>query len=88
APCTSVAPTSGTASGPSLTESPRESHPSKRRTPLVREPPSRNSQHGNTATLVHLHRNVIPVMRDNVMLAEAILESYADVPDLDPREQR
>jgi hypothetical protein len=27
-------------------------------------------------------------LRENVKLAEAILASYADVPDFDPREQR
>jgi hypothetical protein len=27
-------------------------------------------------------------MREKVKVARAILESYADVPDLDPREQR
>jgi hypothetical protein len=35
-----------------------------------------------------VHRNVIPAVRENVKLAEAILASYADVPDFDPREQR
>jgi hypothetical protein len=40
------------------------------------------------ASLVRVHRNVIPAVRENVKLAEAILASYADVPDLDPREQR
>jgi hypothetical protein len=40
------------------------------------------------ASLVRLHRNVIPAVRENVKLAEAILASYADVTDLDPREQR
>lgn len=40
------------------------------------------------AGLVRLHRNVIPTMREKVKVAQAILESYADVPDLDPREQR
>ena len=34
------------------------------------------------------HRNVIPAVRENVELAEAILASYANVPDFDPREQR
>ena len=34
------------------------------------------------------HRNVIPAVREKVKLAEAMLESYADVPDFDPREQR
>lgn len=38
--------------------------------------------------LVRVHRNVIPAMRENVKLAQAILESYADMPDFDPREQR
>jgi hypothetical protein len=38
--------------------------------------------------LVRVHRNVIPAMREKVKLAQAILESYADVPDFDPREQR
>jgi hypothetical protein len=37
------------------------------------------------ASLVRLHRNVIPAVREN---AKAILASYADVPDFDPREQR
>ena len=40
------------------------------------------------AGLVRVHRNVIPAMRENVKVAQAILESYADVPDFDPREQR
>jgi hypothetical protein len=40
------------------------------------------------AGLVRVHRNVIPDMREKVKLARAILESYADVPDFDPREQR
>ena len=40
------------------------------------------------AALVRVHRNVIPDMREKVKLAQAILESYADVPDFDPREQR
>jgi hypothetical protein len=40
------------------------------------------------AILVRVHRNVIPAVRQNVNLAEAILASYADVPDFDPREQR
>ena len=38
--------------------------------------------------LVRVHRNVIPDMREKVKLARAILESYADVPDFDPREQQ
>ena len=38
--------------------------------------------------LVRVHRNVIPAMREKVKVAEDILESYADVPDSDPREQR
>jgi hypothetical protein len=38
--------------------------------------------------LVRVHRNVIPDMREKVKVARAILESYADVPDFDPREQR
>ena len=38
--------------------------------------------------LVRVHRNVIPVMREKVTVAQDILESYADVPDFDPREQR
>jgi len=38
--------------------------------------------------LVRVHRNVIPAMREKVKVAEDILESYADVPDFDPREQR
>jgi hypothetical protein len=40
------------------------------------------------AGLVRVHRNVIPDMREKVKVAQAILESYADVPDFDPREQR
>jgi hypothetical protein len=40
------------------------------------------------ASLVRVHSNVISAVRENVKLAEAILESYADVPDYDPREQR
>ena len=40
------------------------------------------------ASLVRVHRNVIPAVRENVKLAEAILASYADLPDFDPREQR
>jgi hypothetical protein len=40
------------------------------------------------AGLVRVHRNVIPAMREKVKLAEGILHSYADVPDVDPREQR
>ena len=38
--------------------------------------------------LVRVHRNVIPAMREKVQVAEDILESYAEVPDFDPREQR
>ena len=38
--------------------------------------------------LVRVHRNVIPLMRDKVKVAQDILESYADVPDSDPRKQR
>jgi len=38
--------------------------------------------------LVRVHRNVIPLMREKVKVAQDILESYADVPDSDPREQR
>jgi len=38
------------------------------------------------AGLVRVHRNVIPDMREKVKVAQAILESYADVPDFDPRE--
>ena len=37
------------------------------------------------ASLVRVHRNVIPAVREERELAEAILESYADVPDVDPR---
>jgi hypothetical protein len=37
------------------------------------------------AGLVRVHRNVIPDMREKM---KAILESYADLPDFDPREQR
>ena len=40
------------------------------------------------ASLVRVHRNVIPAMRENVKLAQAILESYADVPEVDPQDQR
>jgi len=40
------------------------------------------------ASLVRVHRNVIPDMREKVKVARAILESYADVRDFDPREQR
>jgi hypothetical protein len=40
------------------------------------------------AGLVRVHRNVIPDMREKVKFAQAILESYADVPDFDPRDQR
>jgi hypothetical protein len=40
------------------------------------------------ASLIRVHRNVIPDMREKVKLARAILESYADLPDFDPREQR
>jgi hypothetical protein len=38
--------------------------------------------------LVRVHRNVIPDMREKVMVARAILESYAEAPDFDPRKQR
>lgn len=38
------------------------------------------------AGLVRVHRNVIPDMREKVKLAQAILESYADVADFDPRD--
>lgn len=38
--------------------------------------------------LVRVHRNVIPDMREKVKVAQAILESYADVRDFDPRDQR
>ena len=40
------------------------------------------------AGLVRMHRNVILDMREKVKVARVILESYADVPDFDPREQR
>ena len=40
------------------------------------------------AGLVRVHRNVIADMREKVKVARAILESYAEVPDFDPREQR
>jgi hypothetical protein len=40
------------------------------------------------AGLVRVHRSVIPDMREKVKLARAILESYADVPDFDPRDQQ
>ena len=40
------------------------------------------------AGLVRVHRNVIPAVREDVKLAEAILESYADVSDVHPCEQR
>src|SRR5262245_53303714 len=39
-------------------------------------------------SLVRVHRNVIRDMREKVKVARAILESYADVRDFDPREQR
>src|SRR5262245_34235150 len=39
-------------------------------------------------SLVRVHRNVIPDVREKVKVARAILESYADVRDFDPREQR
>src|SRR5262245_28841024 len=39
-------------------------------------------------SLVRLHCNVIPDVREKVKVARAILESYADVPDFDPRDQR
>ena len=39
------------------------------------------------AALVRVHRNVIPDMREKVKLAQAILESYADVRDFDPRDR-
>ena len=39
-------------------------------------------------SLVRVHRNVIPDMRETMKVARAILESYADVRDFDPREQR
>jgi hypothetical protein len=36
-----------------------------------------------------VHLNVIPDMRQKAkVVARAILASYADVPDFDPREQR
>jgi Fe-S-cluster formation regulator IscX/YfhJ len=38
--------------------------------------------------LVRVHRNVVPAARENVRIAEAIVDSYADVPDVDPRDQR
>jgi hypothetical protein len=37
-------------------------------------------------SLVRVHR--IPDLCEKVKVAQAILESYADVPDFDPREQR
>jgi len=40
------------------------------------------------ASLVRVHRNVIPDMREKVKVARAILESYAEVRDFDPRDQR
>ena len=40
------------------------------------------------ASLVRVHHNVIPDMRETVKVARVILESYADVRDFDPREQR
>jgi hypothetical protein len=40
------------------------------------------------AGLVRVHRNVIPDVREKVKMARAILESYAEVRDFDPREQR
>jgi hypothetical protein len=39
------------------------------------------------AGLVRVH-HVIPDMREKVKVAQAILETYADLPDFDPREQR
>jgi len=38
--------------------------------------------------LVRVHRNVIPAMRESVKVAQAIVQNYADLPALDPREQR
>ena len=38
--------------------------------------------------LVRVHRNVIPDMREKVKVAQAILESYTDVREFDPLEQR
>ena len=40
------------------------------------------------SSLVRVHRNVIPTVREKVAFAQDILESHADVPDFDPREQR
>ena len=42
----------------------------------------------NLASLVRVHRNVIPDVLEKVKVARAILESYAGVRDFDPREQR
>ena len=39
------------------------------------------------ASLVRVHRNVIPDMQEKAKVARAILESYGDVRDFDPREQ-
>jgi len=39
-------------------------------------------------SLVRVHRNVIPDVREKVKVARGILESYSDVRDFDPREQR
>src|SRR5215475_11876801 len=39
-------------------------------------------------SLVFVHRNVIPDVLEKVKVARAILESYSDVRDFDPREQR
>ena len=48
--------------------------------------PRRGGTH--LAALARVQRNVIPDMREKAKMAQAILESYADVPDFDPREQR
>ena len=39
-------------------------------------------------SLVRVHSNVIPDMREKVKVIRAILQRYADVRDFDPREQR
>ena len=35
-----------------------------------------------------LHQDVVPEARERIRLAEAIVDSYQGVPDLDPRDQR
>ncbi|HYV34215.1 MAG TPA: hypothetical protein VE988_00840 [Gemmataceae bacterium] len=38
-------------------------------------------------SLVRVHRNFVPAARENVRIAEANVDSYNDVPDVDPRGQ-